>query len=33
MLGGMPWPRTCVKHYHAQLRPPDKGRTIKGLVV
>ncbi len=32
-LGGMPWPGTCVKHYHAQLGPPDKGRAIKGLVV
>ena len=29
----MPWPKTDVTHYHAQLGPSDKGRTIKGLVV
>ncbi len=32
-LGGMPLPQTGATHYHAQLRPPDKGRAIKGLVV
>ncbi len=29
----MPWPQTGATHYHAQLRFPDKGLTIKGLVV
>ncbi len=29
----MPWPQTGVTHYYAQLGPPDKDRTIKGLVV
>ena len=31
----MPWPppKKGVTHYRAQLGLPDKGRTIKGLVV
>ncbi len=29
----MPWPKTGVTQYHAQLVLPDKGRAIKGLVV
>ena len=29
----MPWPQTGATQYHAQLRLPDKGRAIKGLVV
>ena len=29
----MPWSKTGVTHYHAQLGLPDKGRAIKGLVV
>ena len=29
----MSWPQTGATHCHAQLGPPDKGRTIKGLVV
>ena len=29
----MPWPQTGATQYHAQLGLPDKGRTIKGLVV
>ena len=29
----MPWPQTGATHYHAQLRLPDKGRAITGLVV
>ncbi len=29
----MPWPLTGATHYHAQLRHPDKGLAIKGLVV
>ncbi len=32
-VGGMPWTETGATHYHAQLGLPDKGRTIKGLVV
>ena len=27
---GMPWPKTGVTHYHAQLGLSDKGRAIKG---
>ena len=30
---GMPWPQTGATQYPAQLRLPDKGRAIKGLVV
>ncbi len=33
MSRGMPWPQTGTTHYHAQLGLPDKGRTVKGLVV
>ena len=33
MSWGMPWPKTGATQYHAQLGLPDKGRTIKGLVV
>ena len=29
----MPWPQTGATQYHAQLGLPDKGRTIKGLLV
>ena len=29
----MPWPKTGVTQYHAQLGLPNKGRAIKGLVV
>ena len=29
----MPWPQTGATQYHAQLRFPDKGLTIKGVVV
>ncbi len=29
----MPWPQTGATQYHAQLGLPDKGCTIKGLVV
>ena len=29
----MPWPKTVATHYHAQLRNPNKGRAIKGLVI
>ena len=29
----MPWPQTGSTHYHAQLGLPDKGSTIKELVV
>ena len=29
----MPWPKTGVTQYNAQLGLPDKGRAIKGLVV
>ena len=29
----MPWPQTGATQYHAQLRLPNKGRVIKGLVV
>ncbi len=29
----MPWPKTGATQYHAQLGLPDKGRTIKVLVV
>ncbi len=29
----MTWPLTDATLYHAQLGLPDKGRTIKGLVV
>ncbi len=29
----MPWPQTGATQYYAQLGLPDKGRTIKGLVV
>ncbi len=29
----MPWPKTSTTQYHAQLGLPDKGRTIKELVV
>ncbi len=29
----MPWPQTGATQYYAQLRLPDKGRAIKGLVV
>ncbi len=32
-LGGMPWPWIGATYYHAHLGIPDKGRTIKGLVV
>ena len=32
--GGVPWLKTGASYYyHAQLRHPDKGRAIKGLVV
>ena len=27
------WPQTSATPYHSQLRLPDKGRAIKGLVV
>ncbi len=33
LIGGMPWPQTGATQYHAQVRLPDKGRAIKGLVV
>ena len=33
IMGVMPWPQTNATQYHAQLGLPDKGRTIKGLVV
>ena len=29
----MPWPKTGVTQYHAQLEDPDKEREIKELVV
>ncbi len=29
----MPWHKSGATHYHAQLGPPDKGRSIKGLIV
>ncbi len=29
----MPWPKPGATQYHAQLRLPDKGCAIKGLVV
>ncbi len=29
----MPWPQTGATQYQAQLGLPEKGRTIKGLVV
>ncbi len=29
----MPWPTIGATQYHVQLRLPDKGRAIKGLVV
>ena len=29
----MPWTQTGACQYHVQLGLPDKGRTIKGLVV
>ncbi len=32
-VGEIPWSQTGTTHYHAQLRLPDKGRAIKGLVV
>ncbi len=32
-VGGMPRPQTGATQYHEQLRLPDKGRAIKGLVV
>ena len=33
-VGGKPLPqKTGETHYHVQLGPTDKGRTIKGLVV
>ncbi len=32
-VGAMPWPKTGATQYHAQLGLPDKGCTIKGLVV
>ena len=31
-LEGMPWPKTDVTHYHAQLGLPDKVRAIKAMV-
>ena len=30
---GMHWPKTWATYYHAQLRLPDRGPLIKGLVV
>ncbi len=29
----MPWPQTGATKYHPQLRLPDNGRAIKGMVV
>ncbi len=29
----MPWPQTGATQYHVQLRLPDKGSSLKGLVV
>ncbi len=29
----MPWPKTGIIHYHAQLELPDKGCVIKVLIV
>ncbi len=29
----MPWPQTGATQYHTQLKLPDKGLTIKGMVV
>ena len=29
----MPWSQSGATHYHEQLELPDKGHTIKGLVV
>ncbi len=32
-IWGVPWPQTGPTQYHAKLRPPAKGRSIKGLVI
>ena len=32
-VGGLPWSKTGATHYHARLGLPDKGFTIRGLVV
>ena len=29
----MPWPQIGATYYHVQLGLPDKGSTIKGLIV